>query len=130
MYKSRRARVEETESVIETALENSSPTSENYKLWQLLLGRKSKQSGVYVDTDGVSHNFDFTGCKNELLITLHGHDHAELMSTVDGLTAYAADRKDGSTNRCTFALVDRMNRKATFWVFDSTGCLDPLELPI
>ena len=128
MYKSRRARNEETETTVDTARENANTSSNNYKMWQLLLARKNKESGTFEDADGVVHNFDFTDCEHELLITLHGHDHAELFSTVDGLTAYAADRCVNS--RCTFGLIDRQNSKVTFWVFDKNGCLDPLELPI
>lgn len=126
MYKSRRARGETKETTSGTAQENASATSENYKMWQMLIARKNKTSGSYVDTEGVTHTFDFTGCEHELLCTLHGHDHAELMSTADGLTAYAANRYPV----CVFGLVDRENRKLYIWQFDATAAYDVLEINI
>lgn len=45
------------------------------------------------------------------------------------MVGYAADWY-GRDNRCTFGLIDRVNNKVMFWVFDNNGCLDPLELPI
>lgn len=105
--------------------------SENYdaEFWKLLQDRKNKTSGTFVDDDGVSHSYDFSQCDGDLLCTLHGHTHEERISTADGLTAYAADWY-GRNYRCTFGLIDRLNSKVTFWVFDSNGCLDPLELTI
>lgn len=102
---------------------------DDFNLWDLLLGRKNKASGTFTDDDGVSHSYDFTGCDGDLLCTLHGHTHEERLSIADGLTAYAVDWY-GNNSRCTFGLIDRLNSKVTFWVFDSTGCLDPLELTI
>ena len=113
----------------ETADTENHSSSYNYKIWQMLLARKKKNSGTFIDSLGGEHAYDFTNCEHDLLITLHGHNHQEQMSTADGLTAYAADLL-GDNRRCTFGLIDRLNSKATFWVFDSTGCLDPLELPI
>lgn len=129
MYTSRRNRNEIEEQVTDTARENANPETQNYKIWQMLKARKAKASGTFQDCDGNTHDFDFSICENNLLCTLHGHEHVELMSTADGLTAYAADLLSDS-RRCTFGLIDRLNSKVTFWVFDSTGCLDPLELPI
>ena len=113
----------------ETADTENHSSSYNYKIWQMLLGRKKKNSGTFIDSLGGEHPYDFTNCEHELLITMHGHNHQEQISTVDGLTAYAADLL-GDNRRCTFGLIDRLNGKVTFWVFDSAGCLDPLELSV
>ncbi len=112
-----------------TRSETEETERNDYGLWDLLLGRKNKQTGTFTDDGGVSHSYDFTGCGGDLLCTLHGHIHEEKMSVADGLTAYAADWY-GNNSRCTFGLIDRLNSKVTFWVFDSTGCLEPLELEI
>lgn len=104
-------------------------TSVQFAMWQVLIDRKNKASGTYTDTDGVAHSYDFTDCKSDFLCCLHGHIHAEWLTTEKGLTAYAADWY-GNNKSCTFGLIDRLNSKVTFWVFDSTGCLEPLELPI
>ena len=114
---------------VETADSENHSSSYNYTIWRMLVARKNKQSGTFLDVDGGSHAYDFTNCEHDLLITLHGHTHEERISTVDGLTAYAGDMC-GDTRTCTFGLIDRLNSKVTFWVFDSTGCLDPLELTI
>lgn len=111
----------------ETADTENHSGSYNYKIWRMLIARKNKQSGTFTDSLGGSHAYDFTKCEHELLVALHGHTHAEKISTVDGLTAYAAD---WFANSCVFGLIDRLNSKVTFWVFGSTGCLDPLELSI
>ena len=100
-----------------------------FAVWQMLLDRKNKTSGTYTDDEGVEHSYDFTACKSDLLCCLHGHIHTEWYTTARGLTAYAAPMC-GNTRTCTFGLIDRINGKVTFWVFDSTGCLDQLELPI
>ena len=113
----------------ETADTENHSSSYNYKIWRMLVARKNKQSGTFNDVNGGPHAYDFSKCEHDLLITMHGHNHEEQMSTVDGLTAYAADMF-GDTRTCTFGLVDRLNSKVTFWVFDSTGCLEPMELPI
>ena len=109
--------------------ESEETAYDDFAVWDLLLARKNKSSGTFTDDDGVARSYDFTGCNGDLLCTLHGHTHEERISTVDGLTAYAADWY-GNNFRCTFGLIDRLNSKVTFWVFDSTGCLEPLELPI
>ncbi len=114
---------------VETADSENHSASYNYRIWRLLVARKEKESGAFEDSDGISHSYDFSGCDGELLITLHGHNHAENISTVDGLTAYAADMC-GDTRKCTFGLIDRLGSKVTFWVFDSMGCLEPLILQI
>ena len=100
-----------------------------FAVWQILIDRKNKTSGTYTDDAGVEHSYDFSGCTTDLLCCLHGHIHSEWYTTSRGLTAYAADWY-GNNKRCTFGLIDRLNGKVTFWVFDSAGCLDPLELSI
>lgn len=104
--------------------------SYNYKIWRMLVARKNKQSGTFADSFGDEHAYDFTGCENDLLITLHGHNHGENISTVDGLTAYAARAYCYGSYGCTFGLIDRLNGKVTVWTFTKDGSSEPLELPI
>lgn len=98
-------------------------------MWTVLKDRKNKRSGTIIDSSGVEHSYDFGNCKTELLVSLHGHSHEELYLLEENLLTYAGDMC-GDTKCCTFGLIDRLNSKVTFWVFDSNGCLDPLELPI
>ena len=103
------------------------PVLEN--MWTVLKDRKNKRSGAITDSSGVEHDYNFTNCKTELLVSLHGHTHEELYLLEEKMLAYAADWY-GRNNSCTFGLIDRLNSKVTFWVFDSTSCLEPLELAI
>lgn len=126
MCKSWRTRDEESERSTGTALENSSESSPKYKMWQMLLARKNRTSGTFEDANGVSHPFDFSSCQSDLLCTLHGHEHAERISTADGLTAYAAPKHP----ICVFGLIDRINSRITVWVFSSSEALEALEFGI
>ena len=98
-------------------------------MWTVLKDRKNKRSGTITDSSGVAHSYDFSNCKTKLLCSLHGHSHEELYLSEESMVSYAADWY-GRDNRCTFGLIDRVNNKVRFWVFDNNGCLDPLELPI
>lgn len=101
-----------------------------FAMWQILVDRKNKTIGTYTDINGGVHDYDFSGCKHELLLCLHGHVHAEWYSTASGLISYAAPAYCYGSYSCVFGLIDRLNGKVTFWVFDKNGCLDPLVLPI
>lgn len=101
-----------------------------FAMWQILVDRKNKTSGTYTDINGGVHDYDFSGCKYELLLSLHGHVHEEWYSTARGLISYAAPAYCYGSYGCVFGLIDRLNSKVTFWVFNNNGCLNPLELPI
>lgn len=98
-------------------------------MWTVLKDRKNHRSGTISDSSGVEHSYDFSNCKSDLLVSLHGHSHEELYLLEENTLTYAADWR-GNADSCTFGLIDRINNKVTFWVFGNTGCLDPLELPI
>ena len=98
-------------------------------LWQLMKDRKNKRSGTIIDGEGVSHTYDFSGMETELLCSLHGHMHEELMMTDEGLTAYAADWLANDYN-CTIGLIDRSGNQMYIWKFDQSSVSDMLTLPI
>lgn len=107
--------------------QDAPPILEN--MWTVLKDRKNNRSGTITDSSGVAHSYDFTNCKTELLVSLHGHTHEELYLAEENMVSYAADWY-GDNNSCVFGVINRVTNKVTFWVFDSTGCLDPLELTI
>lgn len=43
----------------------------------MLTARKNKTSGTIDDSDGLSHSYDFAGCRTEFLCSLGGHYHNE-----------------------------------------------------
>lgn len=46
-------------------------------LESLIEARKAKTSGSWIDVDGVSHSYDFTGCTSDLVCWLSGHEHID-----------------------------------------------------
>lgn len=87
-------------------------------LLAMLAARKSKSSGSFTDSEGVSHAYDFTGCTSELLISLHGHTHFEAYKNLSGsITEFAFDWFDGNT--FYFAYIDRETKKFKCWKNES-----------
>ena len=91
----------------------------------LILARKNKEQGTYTDTDGVSHTYDFTNCKGDLILSLHGHQHAELFST-NGFTSYACVNGYGGT----FGLIDREAGFLRVWRFSYDSKYEELDIPL
>lgn len=85
------------------------------RLWTVMKDRKNKRIGTYVDDDGVSHSYDFTGCTDNLLCALHGHSHELLYLREDGLTSIAFD----CLWTVNYAVIDRTNGKFHFWTNDN-----------
>jgi len=103
-----------------------SSTYAGYGLRNLMLARKTKSSGVYTDNEGNNHNYDFTGCKHDLLCTLHGHTHAELYCNDDGLATYTF-----TNGQCgTFGLIDRKYELLRIYRFDESNVYDELTITI
>ena len=128
MHPKHRLRSEVEETATQSSAENyNSP--HQMACWNLMLARKNKTSGTYEDFDGVTHSYDFTGCKNDVLCILSGHAHEERISTSYGVTDYTADWY-GNNQSCTFGLVDRTSEKLHIWKFDSTAVYDELVLDI
>lgn len=85
---------------------------------EILAARKAKTSGSYTDSDGVTHNYDFTNCQNDLMCSLHGHEHAEAYITKNtyGFPVYVGDDFDND-GRCAYGLIDRADRKLYIYSF-------------
>ncbi len=128
MHPKHRLRTEAEETATQSSAENyNSP--HQMACWNLMIARKNKTSGTFEDFDGVTHSYDFAGCKNDFLCILSGHAHEERISTSYGLTDYTADWY--SNNRsCIFGLVDRTKQKLRIWKFDSVAVYDELVLDI
>lgn len=100
----------------------------------MLAARKNKTSGVLIDSEGVSHPYDFSGCKSDFLMTLHGHHHTEGYETKDGITEYlfqsmTLDNRDDSEPLCFYyAYLD--TREKTFKVWKNIPGCEPFEVTI
>lgn len=117
IFATRKSRSEESES------DYGNTTS--LRIRPLILARKNKERGTYTDTDGVSHSYDFTNCKGDLILSLHGHQHAELFST-NGFTSYACAHGYSGT----FGLIDREAGFLRVWRFHYEEKYDELDIPL
>ena len=98
-------------------------------LWTVMKDRRNNRNGTITDSSGVTHNYDFTNCKNRLLCSFHGHSHEELMLTEDNMTAYVANWC-GDSGACALCLIDRESNKLKVWQIKTTGVDEMLELNI
>lgn len=86
----------------------------NTSFLAMIAARKAKTSGSFADSEGVTHAYDFTGCRSELLMSLHGHTHFEAYKSITGsVTEFAFDWFDGNT--FYFAYIDRVQKKFKCW---------------
>lgn len=80
----------------------------------VLSARKRLSAGTVTDTDGVTHDYDFTQCVSPVLCSLHGHMHADLYQYLDGgLLQNTFDWFDKNT--FFFVLIDRANNQLNIW---------------
>ena len=84
------------------------------RLWEVMKDRKNKRSGTYVDDDGMSHVYNFTGCTGDLICTLHGHSHELLYLREEGLSSLSFE----NWWTVTHALIDRTGGKFHLWMND------------
>lgn len=91
-------------------------------LLDMFLARKNRTAGVFVDSKGVEHPYDFTNCKGDLLMSLHGHHHTEGYETSNGFTEFMFQsfRHNGSIddsepNCFYFAYIDGNEKTFKCW---------------
>lgn len=89
------------------------------RLWPVMKDRKNRRAGTYLDDDGVTHSYDFTGCTDDLLCALHGHSHELLYLREEGLTSIAF----GAWWTVNYLLLDRTNGTLHLWTnrYDSAS---------
>ena len=87
----------------------------------MLAARKNKTAGVLIDCEGVEHPYDFTNCKSDFLMTLHGHHHTEGYETKDGITEFlfqsmTLDNAENTEPCCFyFAYIDKEAKTFKCW---------------
>ena len=99
-----------------------------YNTWEMLKDRKNKRTGTITDSDGITHNYDFSNCKSDLLCTIHGHTHEELYLQDEGLLEYALDY--GHQRNCVFISVNRAENKFKVAQFNHATVKERLELSL
>ena len=82
----------------------------------MLLARKNKTAGVFVDSNGIKHSYDFTNCKGDFLMALHGHHHTEGYETSNGITEFLFQSfKYDEPNCFYFAYIDTDDMTFKCW---------------
>ncbi len=87
----------------------------------MLLARKNKTAGVLIDSLGRKHPYDFTNCKGDFLMTMHGHHHGEGYEKSNGITEFLFQSfcYDGSVNKESycfyFAYIDTQTKTFKCW---------------
>ena len=91
--------------------------------------RKIKGSGTITDSEGVSHNYDFSGCTTDVLCSLHGHLHCDAyMHLNDELLVNCFDWFPYET--FFMVLIDRVNRQLNIWKIDNTPQYVNYQIPL
>lgn len=82
----------------------------------MLLARKEKKAGVLKDCNGKMHPYDFTDCKSDFIMTMHGHHHLEGYETCNGITEFLFQSFSRNEPDCIyFAYVDRDRNVFRYW---------------
>lgn len=87
----------------------------NNNIAGIITGRINKSSGTVNDKLGGAHAFDFTNCQNDLLVCLHGHDHADNYAYDVGVLSQGFDNYYESFRPIFFVIVDRTERQLKVW---------------
>lgn len=96
---------------------------------QLLSDRKNKKSGTFTDSLGVTHTYDFTNCKQDVLVSLHGHWHTDFYKQHD-ITMVEFDCYK-ETYATYFCYIDRANKKFGWWKVRNTfSAVQSMEIDI
>lgn len=80
--------------------------------------RQTKGSGTITDSDGVEHNYDFSGCASPVLCSLHGHTHEDAYLYLDD--KLLVNTFDWFADNTFFmVLIDRVNRQLNVWKIEA-----------
>lgn len=91
-----------------------SDTTAHNSFMTMIAARKNKTNGTFTDSEGVEHAYDFSNVSSNLLMSLHGHAHAEAYRTFENsITEFVFDWFDGNT--FYFAYIDRKEKKFKAW---------------
>lgn len=89
---------------------------------KMIDARRNGTAGVFTDSDGKEHPYDFTHCEGTVLMSLHGHHHTEGYETFGGFTEFMfqsfrhnGSDDDSEPNCFYFAYIDPVNNKFKCW---------------
>lgn len=98
----------------------------------LWIARKNKTSGTITDASGVSHTYDFTGCKTDLICGLHGHEHKDGIAYLgDSLCDLIFHTFSDSDRIAYYFAIDRINQQVNVWrISTSNNTYTNYQLPL
>ena len=92
--------------------------------------RKNKASGTITDSEGVTHSFDFSGCRSDLLCWLCGHHHADTYAYDDGdVPIILFDSYSYANYPLYMVNIDRTMERVNVWKFDEAGNIYNYQVP-
>lgn len=97
----------------------------------LLAARKNKTSGTITDSDGITHNYDFSSCTSDLLCWLAGHAHVDAFAYDNGgdvpVIIFDAYRYDN--HPFYFINIDRTQEQVNVWKVDEANNIYNYQVP-
>lgn len=100
------------------------------KIGQVLIDRQNKISGTVIDSYGVSHSYDFTGCTSDILCSFAGHEHCDKYMWQNGdIPVYLFDAYAYDNHPIYFVNVDRTNRRMNIWKIDDSPMVYNYQIP-
>lgn len=105
---------------------------DSLRMQDLLLARKNKTSGSLTDADAVVHTFDFSNCTTDLVCTLHGHTHADLLHYHCGVPTYTFDsyaKSSSGGHPMYFGNIDRTQQRIHLWKVETNNTIQQIIIP-
>lgn len=96
----------------------------------ILKARYTKTSGTARDQLSNTYSYDFTSCKTDLLVFLHGHDHSDGYSYGMGTLSQCFANYYASTRPIYFVIVDRTNKQLKVWKVTNTPAYETYTRPL
>lgn len=92
--------------------------------------RKNKSSGTITDSEGITHNYDFSGCGSDLLCWLAGHHHADKYAYDGGdVPIILFDAYTYADYPLYMVNIDRVRERVNVWKFDEANNIYNFQIP-
>lgn len=121
---------EESETTSTRGYSGVAPYGATGMFEELLTARKNKISGTVTDSDGITHNYNFSGCTTDILCWLAGHAHTDSYAYDGGdvpVVIFDAYRYDN--HPFFFINIDRTNEQLNIWKVDDSPTYYNYQVP-
>lgn len=99
---------------------------------EMIEARNNKTSGTIIDTYGVEHFYDFTGCTGNVICTLMGHGHRDTFEySLDcDILGLMFDAYGYDNHPFYLVNIDRTQGKVNGWKITEDAVYQPYEVPL